>query len=198
MDPATRSGAAKAALDGSALGAGSVAGGAETLRAKGNPRNSPGGQAVDVEMSDASEVIQLDDAAAADGTAVVGTVSCTETGNAMTVSMEGEQLPAPPAAPTNGNLSTVVGSKHRKSVSFVLEGASVDAVLGGISDTTVSIGDEAVPPLPPVSLESEDVDKGNATGANEALLRRNFSLAGDPQQVTIWFRIGAHAVDYTI
>lgn len=167
---------------------GSTGGDTEKVEAKGEeggqdraedvPRVPP----ADVEMPDATDVVQVE-VAVGDADMVVDPVaSIIEKDDAM---VAGDDLPVPPAAPTNGNLSSVVRS-HHKSVSFVMTEAEVEDLV------VVSGGDggaraKTLPPLPPATpntVGSGDVGQGDAAAsANEAFLRRNFSLGGVPEQV---------------
>lgn len=142
---------------------------------------------VDVEMPDASEGIEME-AAVGDADMVVDPVtSITEIDDEMVVSVGEDDLPVPPAAPTNGNLSSVVGPRHKKSVSFVMAEADIETLVGGVCGDDRGAGAKVVPPLPPGTLHpavSRAIDKDNtATGANEAFLRRNFKLGGNSEQV---------------
>lgn len=151
----------------------------------------------DVDMHAASLVVRMEtpvvgaDATAVVGAdAVVGAVSdITDIDGPTVVSVVGDDLPLPPAAPTNGNLSSVVGPhQHKKSVSFILHEADMESVLDGTSDADVGVGTAiAVPPSPPVVVRAKggaDLDTGGAAGANEAFLRRNFSTVGSaPHEV---------------
>lgn len=144
--------------------------------------DSPDVPPADVEMRDAAALIQVDAPVAGAGTVVDAVSGCTDADGTMVVSMAGDGVPVPPTAPTNGNLCSIVGAKHKKSVSFVVEGAEVDSILAGVGGA----GDKLVPPLPPVALHTiggRDLDKSTAAGANEAFLRRNFFVAGGPEEV---------------
>lgn len=141
---------------------------------------------LDVEMADASEGVEME-VAVGDADMGVGPVaSITEIGE-MVVSVGGDDLPVPPAAPTNGNLSSVVGPRHKKGVSFVMAEADIETLVSGVSGRDHGEEAKVVPPLPPGTLHaavSRDVDKdGAAAGANEAFLRRNFNLGGISEQV---------------
>lgn len=149
---------------------------------------------VDVEMPDASEVAEVEvEVGGGGGDMVLDPISSIAKEDAMVTSVAGDGLPVPPAAPTNGNLSSVVGSHHKKSVSFVMTGTDAEALVSGGSGKDDGSGANAVPPLPPATLHTIDaaeVDTLSAAGsANEAFLHRNFSLGGDPAQVytTLYF-----------
>ena len=136
---------------------------------------------VDVEMPDTSGVVEVHVEMDVGGADILTSIEKDDT----MVMAEGG-LPTPPAAPTNGNLSSVVGRHHKKSVSFVMAEADVETLAGSVSGSDGS-GAKAVPPLPPTTLHTvgnADVDVCNASaGANEAFLRRNFSLGGHLEQV---------------
>lgn len=154
---------------------------------EGHTEDVPCVPSVDVEMPDASEGVELE-VALGDADMVVDPVtSITEIDDAMVVSVAGDDLPVPPTAPTNGNLSSVVGPHHKKSVSFVMAEADIETLVGCVSSSDGGAGAKVVPPLPPVVLHaagSRDVGNDSAAaGANEAFLRRNFNLGGDPEQV---------------
>lgn len=159
---------------------GSVGGGTEDV---------PHVPSVDVEMADASEVIEVEVEVGVGGGSdmVVDPISSIEKDDAMVTSVAGDGLPVPPTAPTNGNLSSVVGSHHKKSVSFVMTGTDAEALVGGGSGNNDGSRAKAVPPLPPPTLHTvggAEVDKlSAAASANEAFLHRNFSLGGDRAQV---------------
>lgn len=139
-----------------------------------------------VEVLEASELAQTEVPDAGDG-ALDPVTSCTELGNAIGVSMAEDGFPVPPAAPTNGNLRPVVGSRHQKSVSFGVGDADMENILDGLSGADRGVGAKVVPPLPPVVVRAEGgagADKGHVVHTNETFLRRNFSLNGDLEQVT--------------
>ncbi|CAM9500353.1 unnamed protein product [Ectocarpus fasciculatus] len=144
-------------------------------RAEDVPRVPP----ADVEMPDASEVVQVEVTVGDADMAVDPVASIIEKDD-----MEGDGLPVPPAAPTNGNLSSVVRS-HHKSVSFVMTEAEVGD-LGSVSESDGGARAKTLPPLPPSTpntVGSGDVGPaGAAAGANEAFLRRNFNLGGVSEQ----------------
>lgn len=145
-------------------------------RAEDVPRVPP----ADVEMPDASEVVQVEVTVGDADMAVDPVASIIEKDD-----MEGDGLPVPPAAPTNGNLSSVVRS-HHKSVSFVMTEAEVGD-LGSVSESDGGARAKTLPPLPPSTpntVGSGDVGPaGAAARANEAFLRRNFNLGGVSEQV---------------
>lgn len=185
-DPAARPALSQPApepANGTAIG--STGGDTEKVEAKGEeggqdraedvPRVPP----VDVEMPDASDVVQVE-VAVGDADMVVDPV-------ASIIEKAADGLPAPPAAPTNGNLSSVVRS-HHKSVSFVMTEAEVeDLGSGSVTESDGGARAKTLPPLPPSNPNtvcSGDVGQGDAAaGANEAFLRRNFSLGGVSEQV---------------
>lgn len=155
---------------------------------EGGTEDVPHVPSVDVEMPDASEVVEVEvEVGVGGGDMVVDPISSIEKDDAMVTSVAGDGLPVPPAAPTNGNLSSVVGSHHKKSVSFVMTGTDAEALVGGGSGNDDGSRAKAVPPLPPATLHTvggAEVDKLSATAsANVAFLRRNFSFGGDPEQV---------------
>lgn len=140
---------------------------------------------VEVEVLEASELAETEVPDVADGT-LDPVTSCTELDDAIGVPMGEDGLPVPPAAPTNGNLRPVVGSRHKKSVSFGVGEADMDSILDGLSPADRGVGAKVVPPLPPVALGTGGGvggDKSHMVHTNEAFLRRNFSLSGDPEQV---------------
>lgn len=167
-----------------ALGAGSASDAKGSAIVGDGVRRTPDVRVVDEEMCDAKGLAQVE--VPPTGADSVTAVSCAETDNVTVASVGGDGLPVPPAAPTNGNLSSVVGSKHKKSVSFVMEGADAEALLGALSDVDGSAEDKAVPPLPPGSPSSAGaggvLDEGTV-GANEAFLRRNFGFGGENEAV---------------
>lgn len=138
----------------------------------------------DSEVDGASKVVQVE--IPANGNNVLGNSgSMTQMGSPLIVSKAGEILPLPPTAPTNGNPSSAIRHKHKKSVSFVMESPKIASV---ITDALDADGGEnkVVPPLPPVAVNSADgknVDKCHAEGINEAFLRRNFGPAGAQLEV---------------
>ncbi|CBJ30526.1 Serine/threonine-protein kinase SRPK1, putative [Ectocarpus siliculosus] len=163
---------------------GSTGGDTEKVEAKGEeggqdraedvPRVPP----VDVEMPDASDVVQVE-VAVGDADMVVDPV-------ASIIEKAGDGLPVPPAAPTNGNLSSVVRS-HHKNVSFVMTEAEVeDLGSGSVAESDGGARTKTLPPLPPSTpntVRSGGVGQGDAAaGANEAFLRRNFSLGSVSEQ----------------
>lgn len=160
---------------------GDVEGGAEDV---------PHVPSVDVEMPDAFEVVEVEvEVGLGGGGMGVEPISSIEKDDAMVTSVTGDGLPVPPAAPTNGNLSSIVGSHHKKGVSFVMTGADAEALVGGGSGNDNGSGATAVPPLPPTTVHTvagAEVDKlSTSASANEAFLHRNFSLGGDPEQVKL-------------
>lgn len=176
-EKATQPTAAQVARDDDALGAGSAIVG-------GDARITSDVPALGKKTRKASELAQVQvPPAGADSTTAV---SCAETDDVTVASAGRDSLPVPPTAPTNGNLSSVVGSMHKKSVSFVMEGADAEALLDALSDADSGAEDKAVPPLPPVSVGAtgagDALDEG-AVGANEAFLRRNFGFGGESEAV---------------
>lgn len=165
---------------------------------KGVTESIPHVPSVDVEMLDASEVVEVEvEVGVGGGDMAVDPISSIEKDDGMVTSVAGDDLPVPPAAPTNGNLSSVVGPHHKKSVSFVLTGTDTEALVGGRSgNDDGNPGAKAVPPLPPTTLHNvcgAEVDKLSATAsANEAFLHRNFSCGSNPEQVHTW--LGAFRV----
>lgn len=153
----------------------------EEAEVKGRTGDIPEVPSVDVEMPDTSEVVEVQVEMDVGGADIATSIEKEDT---MVTAEEG--LPAPPAAPTNGNLSSVVGRQHKKSVSFVMAEADVETLAGGVTGGGGSPA-KAVPPLPPATLHTvgdADMDNGNAAaGANEAFLRRNFSLGDHLEQV---------------
>lgn len=158
---------------------GNVGGGAEDV---------PHVPSVDVEMPDAPEVVEVEvEVGVGGGGMVVDPISSIEKDDGIVTSVAGDGFPVPPAAPTNGNLSSIVGSHHKKSVSFVMTGTDVEALVAGESGNDDGSVAGAVPPLPPATLHTVGcgkIDELRTTGSpNEAFLHRNFSLGGDPEQV---------------
>ncbi len=148
---------------------------------KGRAEDVPEVPSVDMEMPDTSEVVEVQVEMDVGGADIATSIEKEDT---IVVTEEG--LPAPPAAPTNGNLSSVVGRQHKKSVSFVMAEADIETLASGVTGSDGSAA-KAVPPLPPATLHTignADMDNGNAAaGTNEAFLRRNFSLGGHLEQV---------------
>lgn len=141
--------------------------------------------AVQVEVLEPSELAETEVPDVGDGT-LDPVTSCTELSGAIGEPMGEDILPVPPAAPTNGNLRPVVGSRHKKSVSFGVGEAGMGSILDGLSCADRGVEVKAVPPLPPVALGAgggADADKSHVAYTNETFLRRNFSLSGDPEQV---------------
>lgn len=175
----------------------SSGGDAATTNVESRTIDVPHTPAVDVEMSDATEDVNVKVEVAVSGADVLMDPVTNIVGkdDAMVVSVAGSDLPVPPAAPTNGNLSSVVRCQHKKSVSFVMAEADAEA-LAAASKNDVGAGTESVPPLPPVSVQtihSGGIDEGKGiAGANEAFLRRNFGFGVDPAQVRE--RIGCFGV----
>ncbi|CAM9336516.1 unnamed protein product, partial [Hapterophycus canaliculatus] len=164
--------------DGGATDVGSSVGDVEKANAERRTIDVPHTPAVDVEMSDATEDVKVKVEVAVSGAdMLIGAVTnIVDKDDAMVVSLAGSDLPVPPTAPTNGNLSSVVRCQHKKSVSFVMAEVDVEA-LGAASKNDGGAGAESVPPLPPVPLQtghSGGVEGKNVAGANEAFLRRNF------------------------
>lgn len=176
---------------GSTIGTGLAGGDAEKTGAEGGvegrTEDVPSVPSVDMEMPDVSEGVEMEVAVGDVDMMVDPVTSITKIDDEMVVSVGGDDLPVPPAAPTNGNLSSVVGPRHNKSVSFVMAGADIKTLVGGASGSGRGPGGNVVPPLPPGTLRaaaSRDVDKDSAAaGANEAFLRRNFNLGGNSEQV---------------
>ena len=108
---------------------------------------------VQVEVLEASELAETEVPDVGHGT-VDPVSSCTELNDAIGVSMADDGLPVPPAAPTNGNLRPVVGSRHKKSVSFGVGEAGMESVLDGLSGADRGGGAKVVPPLPPIALHA--------------------------------------------
>lgn len=140
--------------------------------------------AVDVDMSDAVQLVQVGEPANGADTVVSALGDLSGVDDTTVVPMSEGGLPLPPAAPTNGNLSSVVGSKHKKSVSFIMEAADAETLLRDGSAVGGPV-DKVVPALPPVGQTLCDgvVDEDGAVSGNEAFLRRNFSLGDDLGQV---------------
>eukprot|EP00752_Nemacystus_decipiens_P009400 g8403.t1 len=156
---------------------------------EGGTEDIPHVPAVDVEMPDASEVVEVEVEVGVGGEdMVVDPISSIEKDDAMVTSVAGDGLPVPPAAPTNGNLSCVVGSHHKKSVSFVMAGTDAETLLGGGSGNDDDSRAKPVPPMPPSTLHTvggAEVGKPSAAArANEVFLHRNFSLGAAPEQNT--------------
>lgn len=160
-------------------------GGAEKKGVKADAQDSLPVASVQVEVLESSELAETEVPDVGDGT-LDPVISCTELGDAIGVSMGEDGLPVPPAAPTNGNLRPVVGSRHKKSVSFGVGEAGMGSILDGLSCADRGLGVKVVPPLPPVALRAgggAGADKSHVAYTNETFLRRNFSLSGDPEQV---------------
>lgn len=176
--------------DGGARDVGSSAGDAEKTDVESRTIDVPHTPAVDVEMSDATEDVKVKMEVAVGGSdMLMGAVTnIVEKDDAMVVSVAGSDLPVPPAAPTNGNLSSVVRCQHKKSVSFVMAQADAKA-LGDTSKNDGGVASDSVPPLPPFPIQigrSGGIDEGQGVaGANEAFLRRNFSFGVDSAQVRV-------------
>lgn len=136
-----------------------------------------------VGVLEASELAETEVPGVSDGTSEPVS-SCTELNNVIGVSVAEDGLPVPPAAPTNGNLRPVVGgSRHKKSVSFGVGEAEMGSILDGLAAGERGVGVMVMPPLPPVG--GVGADKSHVVHTNETFLRRNFSLSGDPEQVTM-------------
>lgn len=139
----------------------------------------------DLEIDSAPKVVRVE--IPANGNNVVdNSGSMAHTGSPIMVPKAGEILPSTPTAPTNGNPSSTVRHKHKKSVSFVMENKKIASVITDASDADGG-EDKVVPPLPPVAVDSADgknVDKCHAEGINEAFLRRNFGPAGVQLEVS--------------
>lgn len=149
----------------------------------------------DLDIDGASKVVRVE--VPANGNKIVDDAgSMSQTGSPIMVPKAGEILPLPPTAPTNGNPSSTVRHKHKKSVSFVMENKKIASVITDASDADDG-ENKVVPPLPPIAVISADgknvdkchaeginEDKCHAEGINEAFLRRNFGPAGVQSEVS--------------
>lgn len=96
----------------------------------------------------------------------------------------------PPAAPhgsphANGKHS-VISFKHKKSVSFIMDGGDVDIAQAQRPDTNVEAKMATQPPYPSVqeTVAQEGCAKDGAIGANESFSLRNFTFASEPGKVS--------------
>ncbi|CAM9466325.1 unnamed protein product [Scytosiphon promiscuus] len=169
---------------------GSPRGHVETANVESRTIDVPHTPAVDVEMSDATEDVKVKvEVATAGADMPTGPVTnIVDKDDAMVVSLAGSDLPVPPAAPTNGNLSSVVRCQHKKSVSFVMAQADAEA-LADAPENHGGAGAElvhALPPVPSKFVRNGDSDEGkDVAGANEAFLRRNFGFGDDSTQTLV-------------
>lgn len=107
--------------------------------------------------------------------------ACVESGST------GESVSGPLEVPRANGKHTSGTAKHRKTVSFVMNGGDAEAMLAHNPDAKSQ--SKMTPPLPPSpSLGGIDVQEhgtcdGKKSGANEAFLLRNFWHGGETPQV---------------
>lgn len=168
--------------DDGALGAGFTGKDADT----GGGADVSRGLVIDEEMPDASRPAALPVAVTGSET-LVEAVTDTETLGGLSESAAGDTPPTPPeAAASNGKVTSVGSKQHKKSVSFVMAGGDVNALLGIKAVSASAIEGRVLPPVPPSPpgvSGAETGGKGDEMGSNDCFLHRNFRIGDNSEQV---------------
>lgn len=161
--------------------------GARTAQDKTGPKRVVGDRnsavAADEEIKDASSIVAAEGSLTGADTGVDTGVS-PGTVRERPSSVPRNSLPIPPAAPSSNGERTSLRSSHKKTVSFVMDGGDMEALLGDKSDSDVLL--PHVLPVPQCASSANRTGGGgndDAAGATEAFLRRNFMFGEDSQQV---------------